>query len=92
MAKPVIASAVGVLPEIVLGPPRVDDDARTGWLVEPSDPVVLARALAAAFALDPAILDDMGSRARQLAEATFSPTRVGAATLAVYASLLENGN
>lgn len=91
MAKPVIASAVGVLPEIVLGPPRVDDDARTGWLVNPSDPIALARALAAALALDDSILQATGNRARRLAETRFSPGRVAAAALAVYASLLENG-
>jgi glycosyltransferase involved in cell wall biosynthesis len=92
MAKPVIASSLGVLPEIVLGPPRVDEDARTGWLVEPSDPLALARALAAALALDQAILDAMGGRARRLAEATFSPASVAAATLVAYGSLLETAN
>jgi glycosyltransferase involved in cell wall biosynthesis len=90
MAKPVIASAIGALPEIVLGPPRVDDDARTGWLVNPSDPIALARALAAALALDDSILQATGSRARRQAEASFSPSRVAAAALAVYASLLED--
>lgn len=90
MAKSIIASEIGALPEIVLSPPRVDDEDRTGWLVNASDPIALARALAAALALDDSILDAMGSRARRLAEARFSPSRVAAATLAVYASLLEN--
>jgi len=91
MAKPVIASEIGVLPEIVLGPPRVDDDARTGWLASPCDPIALARALAAALAVDDSILEATGHRARRLAESRFSPTRVAAAALAVYASLLESG-
>jgi glycosyltransferase involved in cell wall biosynthesis len=91
MAKPVIASAIGALPEIVLSPPRVDDEDRTGWLVNPSDPIALARALAAALALDDSVLQATGSRARWLAETRFSPSRVAAAALAVYASLLENG-
>jgi glycosyltransferase involved in cell wall biosynthesis len=90
MAKPVIASAIGVLPEIVLGPPRVGEDARTGWLVNPSDPIALARAVATALALDDVILQATGSRARRLAETKFSPSQVAAAALAVYASLLED--
>jgi glycosyltransferase involved in cell wall biosynthesis len=69
----------------------VDDDARTGWLVNPSDPIALARALAAALALDDSILQATGNRARRLAETRFSPARVAAAALAVYASLLEKG-
>ena len=32
MGRPVVASAVGALPEIVLAPPHVPADERTGWL------------------------------------------------------------
>jgi len=46
MARPVIASNVGALPEIVQAPPRVLESARTGWLAEPDDPVSFARASA----------------------------------------------
>jgi len=91
MARPVIASAIGVLPEIVLAPPRVEEDARTGWLTPPSDPIDLARAVAAALALDGRVRQDIGARARRLAELKFSPARVAASTLGVYASLLEGG-
>src|SRR5205085_291249 len=52
MQKPVVASAVGVLNEIVQAPPHADEEARTGWLVSPSDPVELARAVAAVLGLD----------------------------------------
>lgn len=88
MARQVIASAVGVLPEIVRAPPYVPDTARTGWLVNPSDPVDLARAIAAVLALDVPARRNIAGRSRELAE-QFSPDRLAAATLAVYTALLE---
>lgn len=36
MARPVIASAVAALPENLLAPPRIADDLRTGWVLQPS--------------------------------------------------------
>lgn len=89
MARPVIASALGVLPEIVRAPPHVPESARTGWLVAPSDPVDLARAVAAVLAQDPQTRGEIAARARRSA-AEFSPDRIAAATLAVYTSLLED--
>lgn len=89
MAKPVIASAIGSLPEIVLAPPRVEDDARTGWLAQPSDPIALARAIAAALALDGLVWHAIAARARHLAQARFSPSRVATDMLGLYAKLLE---
>ena len=89
MAKPVIASSLGDLPETVLAPPRVGDDARTGWLTSPSDPIELARAVATALSLDSSVRHAIGARARHLAESRFSPPRVAAATLGVYTALLE---
>ena len=50
MARPVIATNVGALPEFVLAPPNVLESARTGWLAEPDDPVGFARAIADALA------------------------------------------
>ena len=91
MAKPVIASAVGALPEIVLAPPQVDEDTRTGWLTPPDDPIGLARAIAAALGADPAVRRAMATRARRFAEHRFSPARVATTTLEVYAGLLEGG-
>ena len=52
MAKPVIASSVGPLPENMMTPPRVADELRTGWEVAPGDPAELAKAISAALALD----------------------------------------
>ena len=88
MARPVVASRLGVLPEIVRAPPYVRESDRTGWLVTPSDPVELARAIAAVLALDSATRRDIVVRSRRSAE-EFAPDRIAAATLAVYTSLLE---
>src|SRR5215510_3029615 len=89
MAKPVIASMVGNLPEIVLAPPRADDDDRTGWVVPPGDPVALARAIAGALALDDSVWRAMAARARQSADTRFSPARVAGAVLRLYTDLLQ---
>lgn len=92
MGRIVIASSIGVLPEIVLAPPHVPPDDRTGWLFAPEEPLDLARAIAAALAAPAAQREEVGARARRSAERLFSPPRVAAATLAVYTSLLEGGS
>ena len=92
MGKPVITSGIGDLPETVLAPPRVAAEDRTGWLINPSDPIELARAVAAALALDGAVRQAIGARSRRRAENRFSPARVAEAILAIYASLLERGS
>lgn len=89
MGRPVIASGIGALPEVVLAPPKLPEATRTGWLVVPGDAVALARALAAAVAVDAPVYRAMSERSRHLAELLFSPPRVAAATLGIYASLLE---
>src|SRR5581483_2874509 len=45
MARPVIATQAGVLPECVLAPPRMPDALRSGWIVRPGQPVELAGAI-----------------------------------------------
>jgi glycosyltransferase involved in cell wall biosynthesis len=89
MGRPVIASAIGAFPEIVLAPPRVPEESRTGWLVSPFDPIALARSIAAALALDSSTRHMIGAQARRYAELRFSPARVAAAVLGLYTSLLE---
>jgi glycosyltransferase involved in cell wall biosynthesis len=89
MARPVVASAIGILPENVLAPPRMADELRTGWLVAPSDAAALADAIGQALALPPADYRALAARARQFAEFAFSPQKVAGAVLAVYAMLLE---
>jgi glycosyltransferase involved in cell wall biosynthesis len=89
MGRPVIASNVGALPEIVLAPPNVLESARTGWLAEPDDPVSFARAIADALAAEASAYRAIGTRARRLANQFFTPVRTAAAALSLYASLFE---
>jgi glycosyltransferase involved in cell wall biosynthesis len=89
MARPIIASAVGALPEIVPAPPHVSEQDRLGWLVPPADPVELARAVATLIGLSSAVRQALRTRARRFAETLFAPMRVAGATLGVYSSLLE---
>lgn len=89
MARPVVGSNVGPLPEIVMAPPHVQSQYRTGWLVKPGDPIHLARALAAALALSPKAWDALGGRARELAEYRYSPSQVAAATLGLYGTMMD---
>ena len=88
MARPVIASSIGPLPENVLVPPRMAEQLRTGWLVAPGEPAELARALTAALALDDFAYQSLAARARQFAEHMFSPQSVAANLCEVYTSIL----
>jgi len=88
IGRPVIATTIGTLPENVLCPPRMRDDLRTGWLVRPGNVSELARAIAAALALDVTAYEALGARARQFAEFVFSPQSVAEAIRGVYTSLL----
>jgi len=74
--KPVVATAVGALPEVV-------EDGRTGFLVPPRDEVALAGAIVRLLA-DPTLARALGTRARRKLEAELSPDAVAAKTLAVY--------
>ena len=88
MARPVIATRSGVLPENLLAPPRMPDELRTGWLVRPDNPVDLAGAIGTALQLDKTAYHALSARARQFAEFMFSPASVVAATRNVYTSLI----
>jgi glycosyltransferase involved in cell wall biosynthesis len=88
MARPVIASEIGVLPENLLAPPRMDKSLRTGWLAKPNSVASLGRALHLALTLDGMEYQAMAARARQFAEFMFAPESVAAANRAVYTSLL----
>ena len=90
MARPVVATAVGALPEHLLAPPRMPDELRTGWVVPPKNPVEVVRVLAEALALDAEAYRALAARAREFAEFVFAPNRAAAATLRVYSSLLES--
>ena len=89
MARPLVVTRTGALPEYVRAPPRDFEGLRTGWIVQPGDPLDLARGLAAALALTPQALGAVSARARALAIAKFSRQHNTGATLAIYARLLD---
>jgi glycosyltransferase involved in cell wall biosynthesis len=89
MARPVIASAIGILPENILAPPRMPDELRTGWLVRPGDPRALAAALNESLSLDLAVYRALAARARQFAQFMFSPQNVATSVLNIYGALLS---
>ena len=88
MARPVVTTHVGVLPENLLAPPRMPDELRTGWLVRPGHAVELAGAIGVAMRLDATAYQALAARARQFAQYMFSPESVVAATRAIYSALL----
>jgi glycosyltransferase involved in cell wall biosynthesis len=88
MGSPVIATAIGAPPEIVLAEPGVGRDATTGWLVPPNDAVALAERLAQALALDPVARAAIARRARTHVLAQFTVEAMQRGTLAVYDRLL----
>ena len=73
---PVVASAVGGIPEVVV-------DGETGLLVPPGDPAILATALGRLLA-DPGFGARLGSAGRRRVEDRFSWERIAERTLAVY--------
>jgi glycosyltransferase involved in cell wall biosynthesis len=88
MGRPVVTSDVGNLPELIVTPPEMPEDVRTGWVVRRGDPIEFARALGTALTLDGNAYRAMSARARQFAEYMFSPRSVALATRTVYTSLL----
>ena len=89
VGRPVVTTAVGMLPEMVLAPPRMREDLRTGWVVRPGQPGELAGAISTALAGNPTAAEALGARARQFAEFMFSPQSVAEAIRGVYTSLLS---
>lgn len=87
LEKPVIVSDLGAVPETVLAPPAVADDARTGWRVPAGDAEALGQALAEVFRLDAGSRAAIGARGRHHVAAAFSLQSMTTATLAVYARL-----
>jgi len=88
MGRPVVVSTVGMLPENMLGPPRMPDDLRTGWLMRPGNIADLAGGVRQALRLNTIAYEALGARARQFAEFMFSPQSVAEAIRGVYTSLL----
>jgi glycosyltransferase involved in cell wall biosynthesis len=82
VGRPVVASRVGGIPEIVL-------DGKTGLLVSPSDPKELAGALVTLLR-DPSRCIEFGHAGRIYAEEQFSTERYIEKTVAAYKSLLRS--
>jgi len=81
LGKPVVATAVGGVPEVVA-------DGQTGILVQPGDPAALAAAVVELLG-DPTRAEEMGERGRQRAAAHFDIVEMLARTKAVYADLVR---
>ncbi len=81
LEKPVVATAVGGVPEVVV-------DGQTGTLVPPGEPEALARAISAMLD-DPSRAKEMGERGRQTAVSQFDVGDMLARTKAVYADLVR---
>lgn len=82
MGRPVLAADHGAARETVL-------PGETGWLVKPGDPDAWAAALEEAVALSPERRAAMGAAGRERALRLYSLEAMTAATLVVYAKLLE---
>jgi glycosyltransferase involved in cell wall biosynthesis len=80
-AKPVIASRIGGLPEMI-------EDGVTGMLVPPGDAVALGETLQRMAALPEAARAAMGAEARRRVSATFGVERYFTAMSELYAGLL----
>lgn len=80
LAKPVVVSRVGGMPEIV-------QDGETGFLVPPQDPDSVAKAVLTLLR-DPNRAAAMGERARQVVEQDFNVQRLAREIAAVYHQVL----
>jgi glycosyltransferase involved in cell wall biosynthesis len=92
MARPVVTTDIGILPEQVVAPPAMPEKVRTGWIVAADDVEGMAHAVASALSLDAQSYRAMAARAREFATYMFSPRSVAAAHRAVYTSLLARDN
>lgn len=81
LARPVVATAVDSVPEIVV-------DGETGLLVAPGDVAALGSALVR-LADDEALRLQLGQRGRRRAEEDFNLDRMVDETLAIYADVLD---
>jgi len=79
-ALPVIATAVGGIPEVVI-------EAETGLLVPAGDPPALARALERLL-IDPDLRQRLGTRGREIARERYGVDRMVEKTIALYEEVL----
>lgn len=81
MGRPVVATAHGGSLETVL-------DGQTGWLVRPSDPADMARALDEALAMEKRQLAELGLRGKQRVRENFTTTAMCQQTEDLYRQLI----
>jgi glycosyltransferase involved in cell wall biosynthesis len=81
MGKPVIVTAVGALPELVM-------PAITGWLLPPDDPGEIAWALELALRMSEDVRERVAFRARQFIAESFEAETILERQLGLYAELL----
>ncbi len=82
--KPVIATAVGGLPEVV-------EEGKSGFIVPPQSPPELAEKIIV-LVNDPKMANEMGQYARHLSETRFSWQSIAAQIARVYDHLIESEN
>ena len=82
LGKPVVASAVGGIPDLV-------DDGRTGILTSYGDVAGIANALTRILG-DHALRDRMGTAARAVAKGRFHPAAAAGAAIDVYTQILRD--
>lgn len=80
-AKPVVASNVGGIPEVVL-------DGKTGYLVKPMDPIELADALLR-LVIDPVKRNELGQAGKKRVESEFNPRVRTQKVLQIYQNLVS---
>lgn len=86
---PVVATNLGAVPETVLAPPDVAEEARTGWRVPANNAHALALALAEMLALTPQDREALAARALAHVRQDFTVEAMCGATLAVYDRLAK---
>jgi glycosyltransferase involved in cell wall biosynthesis len=81
MGKPVVVTAVGALPEMVM-------PAVTGWLLPPDDPGEIAWALELALQMGEDVRERVARRAREFVAAGFGAAGVLEGQIGLYAALI----
>ena len=86
---PVVAADLGAASEMLLAPPRVRPEQRTGWCVPADNAEALAEAIGNALDLGATAREALAVRARAHIESEFSLDRMKREMLDLYSALLE---